>query len=180
MEEVGLVVVVVVTYNFHVHRGGTEFLEFLGLEFFFVVVHGEMPRHVNRLTSLPSSLKKFPTQFPTSFSGPSRSSPPLSNFTDVIYVKPFLPRTRAIKRRGCVKVIEAWPGEELSLFLSLFLSKLARFRHVPATVTMLNVWPGTEDVLPRWMRFRASISGRVFGWNRYGKGTCYSSYLQCV
>lgn len=69
------VVVVVVTYNFHVHRGGTEFLEFLGLEFFFVVVHGEMPRHVNRLTSLPSSLKKFPTQFPTSFSGPSRSSP---------------------------------------------------------------------------------------------------------
>lgn len=69
------VVVVVVTYNFHVHRGGTEFLEFLGLEFFFVVVHGEMPRHVNRLTSLPPSLKKFPTQFPTSFSGPSRSSP---------------------------------------------------------------------------------------------------------
>lgn len=55
------VVVVVVTYNFHVHRGGTEFLEFLGLEFFFVVVHGEMPRHVNRLTSLPPSLKKFPT-----------------------------------------------------------------------------------------------------------------------
>lgn len=122
MEEVGLVVVVVVTYNFHVHRGGTEFLEFLGLEFFFVVVHGEMPRHVNRLTSLPSSLKKFPTQFPTSFSGPSRSSPPLSNFTDVIYVKPFLPRTRAIKRRGCVKVIEAWPGEGLSLSLFLSLS----------------------------------------------------------
>lgn len=77
----------------------------------------------------------------------------------MIYVKPFLPRTRAIKRRGCVKVIEAWPGEGLSLSLSL--SKLARFRHVPATVTMLNVWPGTEDVLPGWMRFRASISGRV-------------------
>lgn len=31
-------------------------------------------------------------------------------------------------------------------------------------MTMLNVWPGTEDVLPGWgkrMRFRASISGRV-------------------
>lgn len=28
-----------VTYNFHVHRGGAEFLEFLGLE--LVVVHGD-------------------------------------------------------------------------------------------------------------------------------------------
>lgn len=115
-----LVVMVVVTYNFHVHRGGTEFLEFLGLEFFFVVVHGEMPRHVNRLTSLPSSLKKFPTQFPTSFSGPSRSSPlPLIEFHRCDICKTI---SAAYARYKAARVRKSYRGLARRGTLSLFLS----------------------------------------------------------
>lgn len=96
-------------------------------------------RLVNRLTPSSSGLKKFPSQLPRVFPPPKPlvviALDPLSNFTDVIYVKPFLPvRVRGYEAARVRKKLSR-PGQgrgRMCVYIYIYISKLARFRYVRA------------------------------------------------